>query len=230
MNGVPVSRYLAFLSVAALAALWDLWSKTWVFTQLGYPHRGSDWSYSTPLLWGEFRIQLFTNFNNGGLWGVGQGWAWLFAIVGVIAAGGILYVLFAQQAARSWTVNLVFALIMAGIIGNLYDRLHLHDCTDINGQPLYGVRDFIDCHIPIIAYEWGRGFKLVKDYHWPTFNFADVYLVSGAIAMSLRVLFLKDPFGAGLETETTSESAGPSSSTTATASPGTASTSAASAA
>ena len=57
--------------------------------------------------------------------------------------------------------------------GNLYDRLGLHGWKDANGQ-IYGVRDFLD----FVFFNGG--------FHWATFNFADSYLVTGAIMLVLH--------------------------------------------
>ena len=54
----------------------------------------------------------------------------------------------------------MFALILGGALGNLYDRI-------IN----YAVVDFIDLHI--------------HDIHWPTFNIGDSFITLGVIGIIL---------------------------------------------
>src|SRR5579864_51021 len=148
MKGVPSSRYWGFGILAAGGLASDLLSKSWVFSELGAPHRDSDLSFATDFLWGRFEFRLSTVFNKGALFGIGQGFSWLFALLSIVAVAGILYWLFVRGHARSWWLTITLGLILAGALGNLYDRLHLHGWTKPDGQPQYGVRDFLDCTIP----------------------------------------------------------------------------------
>lgn len=174
---VPASRVVVFLLVAAAGLTWDLFSKSAVFTDLGYPNRESAWERSW--LGGAVRFKLFTSFNEGALWGVGQGMSWLFASLSVLAALGILYWLFIRGAARSWWLTVALALIMAGTLGNLYDRLGWHGCTDARtGEVKHAVRDFLYFHFTVGTWQ----------YDWPVFNFADTFLVTGAIMLVLQSL------------------------------------------
>ena len=54
-----------------------------------------------------------------------------------------------------------YSTILGGAIGNLYDRL-----------TFYGVPDFIDLHY--------------KNYHWFTFNIADIFITTGIILILLK--------------------------------------------
>lgn len=185
MAAVPASRYWCFgiLAVGGLAA--DLISKSLVFGELGAPNRSSDWLFRSQFLWGRFDFRLTTLFNEGALFGIGRGFSWLFALLSVSASAGILYWLFVRGHARSWWLTVTLGLIVAGALGNLYDRLHLHGWTRADGQPQYGVRDFLDCTIPAIEFEGSLLPRLRPEYHWPVFNLADVLLVSGAIMLTL---------------------------------------------
>ena len=60
-----------------------------------------------------------------------------------------------------------FSLIIGGAIGNLYDRIFFK-----------AVPDFIDFH--------------VKEFHWFTFNFADIFITLGIIFMILNELVYKN--------------------------------------
>jgi signal peptidase II len=187
----PANRYAVFGLILATALGWDLWTKSWVFAELGFPHRPAAWSWETPFLWGKFSITLFTSFNNGALWGLGQGHGWLFAILSVVASALVCYVLFVRGAARSLWLTVSLALIGSGALGNLYDRLYLHRSVDaVTGAPLTGVRDFIKCDLPGIDL---RTFQLIEQWEWPIFNFADSFLVTGAIMLILQALFTKEP-------------------------------------
>ena len=60
----------------------------------------------------------------------------------------------------------IFSFIIGGAIGNLYDRI------------IYkAVPDFIDFHI--------------KDFHWFTFNIADIFISLGIIFMILNEVLYK---------------------------------------
>jgi signal peptidase II len=190
---VPVSRYVFFtlLTVAGLAT--DLLSKAWAFQELGYPGHQSDWSWSSPFLWGRFSISFTTSFNKGALFGIGQGMTWLFALLSLVAVAFVIYWLFIRREARSWWLTVTLGLIMSGALGNLYDRLYLHGCIDSLGSPIYGVRDFVDCTIPFLRWEGGLSFSRITEYKWPIFNMADTFLVTGAIMLTLYSLFAPVP-------------------------------------
>ncbi|MGE5193447.1 MAG: signal peptidase II [Deltaproteobacteria bacterium] len=185
MRVVPFSRYWCFGILALGGIASDLISKSRVFAGLGAPERSSDWFCRTDFLWGRFEFRLTTVFNQGALFGIGQGFGWLFAGLSIVAAAGIVYWLFVRGEARSWWLTVTLGLILAGALGNLYDRLHLHGWTKADGTPQYGVRDFLDCTIPGIEFSGSLRPRLVREYHWPVFNLADVYLVTGAVMLTL---------------------------------------------
>lgn len=193
MKRVPANRYLLFALIVLSGLAWDLYSKSVVFRDLGYPGRAH-----RPLVAGEHAVfaprpgvegesviyidrwmtfRLFTSFNHGALWGMGQGKTWLFASLSVVAVFAALYWLFVYGAARSYWLTVALSLVLAGTLGNLHDRLALHGCVDSTGQ-IYGegrihaVRDFL-------LFTFG-GFE------WPIFNFADVFLVMGACMLVIQ--------------------------------------------
>ena len=167
----PRLRYALFavLSVSALA--WDLWSKWAVFDWLGVRGKFAVWKGS--LLGIPVNFELATTFNLGALWGLGQGQTWLFASLSIVAIFVIAYFLWTGQAIESWWLTVASGLLLAGTMGNLYDRLGLHGWKDAKGQ-IYGVRDFLD----FVFFNGG--------FQWATFNFADSYLVTGAIMLVLH--------------------------------------------
>lgn len=85
----------------------------------------------------------------------------LFAVVSFIAALAILYWSGRPAVRRERFLSLALGLILAGTLGNFYDRV-------IFG----GVRDFLDFHY--------------GDWVWPTFNIADCCLVCGACALVIH--------------------------------------------
>ena len=172
MTPVPTSRYVAFGLIAATGLLADLSSKSRVFAALGYPQRGTE-----PFFEGAVTFRLYTSLNEGALWGMGQGYAWLFAALSLVAVIGVVYWLFFRGAAVSWWLTVSLALIMSGTLGNLYDRLALHGCVHpVDDQPWHAVRDFLH-----FQFQFGA-----LQYDWPVFNFADVFLVTGAVMLVLH--------------------------------------------
>ena len=64
------------------------------------------------------------------------------------------------------TGKFIIALIIGGAIGNLFDRL-----------TYFAVPDFIDFHI--------------QNYHWFTFNVADISISVGIFLMIIKEFFIK---------------------------------------
>jgi signal peptidase II len=107
--------------------------------------------------------------NHGALWGIGgkdeQGsdFNHVFALVSIIAAVAIVFWSFRSATAHDRWLCVALGLILAGTLGNLYDRVVFH-----------GVRDF---------------FKWVYLYPFPVFNVADSCLVCGASLLLLQAFF-----------------------------------------
>jgi signal peptidase II len=101
----------------------------------------------------------------------------LFVVLGLLAIAAVLYWLFAHGAARSLWLTASLALIIAGTVGNLFDRAGLPGCEDPAGNRIYAVRDFL-------LFTFGG-------WPWPVFNFADVFLVTGACLLVLQSLLLE---------------------------------------
>ncbi len=197
MKRVPHNRYVIFALIAAAGAMWDLGTKNAVFHDLGYPQaidaeKGFVVSYapgkhqrfkqfenregrSSDYLTGWLKFRLLTNFNHGALWGIGQGMTTVFTLASLAALIGIVVWLFVYSAAESRWLTVALALITAGTIGNLWDRLALHGCVDPEGNAIHAVRDFL-------MFEFGS-------YQYPIFNFADAFLVTGAIMLGIQSLF-----------------------------------------
>ena len=160
---MPQNRYVIFFSIAVLGCLLDLASKAWVFSWLGLPGGETYW-----IVRGIFGLQ--TSLNQGALFGIGQGMVWLFALLSVAAAAGILVWLFYHGAARDLLLTIALGAIMAGILGNLFDRLGLPGLLDYQGERVFAVRDWI-----LVCY---------RQFHWPNFNIADSLLVCGAATLA----------------------------------------------
>jgi signal peptidase II len=141
----------------------DLGSKAYVFRVVGQPGQRPP----KPIVAGV--IEFLTSFNPGALWGWGRGLphgSLLFAGLSAVAAVVIYWWLFVRGAAADRLLTIALGLIMAGALGNLYDRVALGH-----------VRDFIRVHVDSIGFTW-----------WPIFNVADCLLVTGATGLMLLAL------------------------------------------
>ncbi len=169
MKRVPANRYVCFAVLTLGGLWWDLYSKSTVFADLFALRRVrpmGEWFD------GWLRFRLCALINHGALWGVGQGYTWLFASLSLVAVFGVIYWLFVRRAAVSLWLTTALALVMAGTLGNLYDRTGQHGILKADGEIAYGVRDFL-------LFSFGS-------FDWPVFNFADVFLVTGAIMLVLH--------------------------------------------
>lgn len=173
--GSIAQRGLLFATLTILGTAADLWTKQLVFDAKGLPGE------KHPSWWIENMagcyVGIETAINQGALFGLGQGFGWLFAIVSLFAIGGIALWLFAAQACESLLLTLIMGMISGGILGNLYDRLNLHN---LPGPFAGGVRDWI-----LLRYKSGPA-----EYTWPNFNVADSLLVVGAILLAIYSILL----------------------------------------
>ena len=171
----------------------DLWSKRWAFeTIAGYPVELDrervlgDASFLVPhharvvalpgdLL--DFRLVL----NHGAVFGIGQQRRELFIAFTVLATLAALALFAFGTRARNRATHLAIGLILAGGIGNLYDRIFFG-----------AVRDFLHM-LP--------GWELPFGWRWPgnsngdvfpwVFNVADVLLLGG-MALFILTSFAED--------------------------------------
>ena len=177
-----------FVAIAALALAADLLSKHYAFgSLLNDPHlarrvaqrrsRYDAWIGDDPRrmlhslgsqaqLIPGVRVSLSTN--PGVVFGLPMPrWAVACATVVTIA---LVAFFFASADRKAWPMHLALALILAGALGNLYDRMFSEVALPGFDAIRFEVRDFIDCsQIPLPF-----GFR----YVW-IFNVADVWLVVG---------------------------------------------------
>jgi lipoprotein signal peptidase len=107
--------------------------------------------------------------NHGALFGIhlglGDQEVWLantiFALVSFVAAAAIVYWSTRPQTIVDPYLSAALGLILAGTLGNFYDRIVFS-----------GVRDFLYFH-------W---------IEWPVFNFADCFLVTGAFLLLAQAI------------------------------------------
>jgi signal peptidase II len=152
------------LLISALVVLADRLTKTWVAAHIAM-------GGAIPIIPRVLRITHWTN--EGAAFSLFAESAsphvvrWVLVSFSLVAAIVVL-VLLVRLGSRFTTTTIALALILAGALGNLHDRI------------LYGsVVDFIEVHI--------------FSYHWPDFNVADSSVVTGACLLLLGSLFEKKP-------------------------------------
>jgi signal peptidase II len=159
---IPISHYYLFWSIALFGMTFDLATKYSIFSWLGPQYQRGPYTIIKNVL------ELQTSHNTGALWGFMRGVpksSLIFAVLSIIAALGICYWLFILGAARDRRLTIALGLIMAGALGNCYDRL------------VFGyVRDFVHLKIEPINFDCA------------IFNFADNMLVIGALLLVLHAL------------------------------------------
>jgi signal peptidase II len=159
---IPLTRVLLFWAIALAGAGFDLGTKSYFFRLIGEPYQRAPMSVIPGVL------ELQTSYNPGALWGFMRyvpNSSLIFAGLSILAAVGICFWLFVVGAASDRRLTISLALIMAGALGNCYDRLALGH-----------VRDFVHLHIDAIRFDCA------------IFNFADNMLVVGAVALVLLAL------------------------------------------
>lgn len=87
----------------------------------------------------------------------------IFAVISIIAAL-VVFLYLAWMPAERVLSSTALSLLLAGIIGNLIDRVRLGE-----------VIDFIDVH-------------LADRYTWPTFNIADSAICIGAVLLAIEMI------------------------------------------
>ena len=105
---------------------------------------------------------LTTVHNTGAAWGMLSGRMEFFFVITLVVVGVIGYMLFDEKS-KSPLLRTALILVLAGTLGNFYDRL------------LFGyVRDFLDFYI--------------FGYNYPVFNFADCFLVIGFFILAFCII------------------------------------------
>jgi signal peptidase II len=170
----PLARFL-LTAVIGIAA--DLATKSLAVEHLGPVGSGKTVEFIPGWLQFEYTV------NRGAVFGLGQGRKALFVTVSV-AAVAFLSWLFASSAPRQRVYQIVLGMLLAGVIGNMYDRV------------VYGyVRDMIHAlpgwswpgawQVPLLNYPDmpdSRVFPFI-------FNVADSLLCTGVFLMIVYSLF-----------------------------------------
>ncbi len=130
------------------------------------------------------KIQIINNFSDNSVyfssfinfdlvWNTGIGFGLLsnnsslvYSLITVIIGLVILFLFYIVLNSKQFD-SIVFSVIIGGALGNFYDRLIF-----------YAVPDFIDMHY--------------KNFHWFTFNIADIFISIGIIIFIIKGLFEKN--------------------------------------
>ncbi len=88
---------------------------------------------------------------------------WVLVSATILAIVLLLFWFHTMKDESNW-ITLGLSLILGGALGNLIDRLRLHE-----------VVDFLDFYVGI--------------YHWPAFNVADAAITVGAVMVGLSLFF-----------------------------------------
>ena len=165
---------------ASAGVLLDLFSKSLAWQRLGAPAEAAARGEPHELLSGWLR--LVTRCNPGIVFGINPAEDFSLGVTGgravtillTLATCALIFYVFARSRPDQKFLHLWCALVLAGAVGNLYDRL------------AFGyVRDFIQITKQVSLGGWTFG--------WPyIFNAADVYLVGGVLAIALIYFFTGD--------------------------------------
>ena len=164
MSFEPPRRLPWLLAISALLVAADRLSKIWVGKHVAFGD-------AIPIIPRVLRITHWTN--EGAAFSLFADTAspntvrWVLISFSLIAAGIVLIAII-RLGSRITLTTMALALILAGAVGNVHDRI------------AYGsVVDFIEVHI--------------FNYHWPDFNVADSAIVVGACLLMLDSLLTKKP-------------------------------------
>lgn len=149
------SKWLVFIVLVAVGVALDQWSKQWAVANLQYAEPQEAWNGL---------LLLTLSFNKGAAFGLNLGAASrIVFIVFIIATVAWLATVYHRTHA-GWLRRLGLALVCAGALGNLTDRIRSDS----------GVVDFLG--------PYDLGFML-----WPIFNVADIWVVLGIAALFLSM-------------------------------------------
>ena len=147
-----------FLLTTIVGFALDLWTKHIAFSQLasGAPYRGlgedgrQHWfvnmrddlirskGYDLIPGWLHFRLTV----NEGAVFGIGQGQRWLFLVISLAAIFFLSYLF--TTSGRQRFYQFVLGLLLAGVLGNMYDRVRYGYVRDmIDGLPKWGIFPWI---------------------------------------------------------------------------------------
>jgi signal peptidase II len=158
-------HWKAFMAFAFAGAVLDLLTKHLAFKYLAS-------NEEVVIIDGFFEFGKTKNY--GIVFGLFPHASRVFLWVSILAVPAIVAI-FASLKKPRWVMTVSLALILAGTIGNMYDRI-------TEGA----VRDFIKFYVPSLK-SWPP--RMVP---WPLFNIADSCICVGVALLSLEMLFFDE--------------------------------------
>ena len=186
--------WIILLLVTSLALAADLFSKSWAFARIADAPvtvdretvlrvGAIDPSRISSLIPPHHAVQavpglleLTLVLNPGAVFGIGAGKRWFFMIFTGLAMAFAFYMFAVWTRPRDWLSHTAIGLLIAGGLGNLYDRWFF-GC----------VRDFLH---PLPNVKWPFGLKLTGSNGdiWPyVSNVADLFLIIGILVLAARL-------------------------------------------
>ena len=105
--------------------------------------------------------------NKGVIFGMGQKVPLIWKIISALAVPVIMAIFFSIRKPK-WILTISLGLVLAGTLGNMYDRFAFD-----------GVRDFIKFNLPWYG-------------DWPLFNLADSFICVGVFLLSIEMIFFDE--------------------------------------
>lgn len=96
----------------------------------------------------------------------------LWLVVSVVAVPAIIAIFLAGKRPKGWIQTISLAMILAGTVGNMVDRIALG-----------AVRDFIKFYLRTAS---------GPDRVWPLFNLADSFICVGVFLLSVEMVFFEE--------------------------------------
>ncbi len=149
---------LGYLVASLGIYLMDQASKAWAVRRLRFRRSTRSSAACSIFLTRRIRGIAFGQLQEGGAFG-----RWFFVVLAAAAAVAVLFYFFRTPRNDDRILG-ACALLLAGILGNLTDRVRLGF-----------VIDFIQLH--------------AGQYHWPTFNVADASISLGALLLAYDLIF-----------------------------------------
>ena len=109
-----------FFGAAAIGVALDLWSKSAAFSTPSLAER----PYQFIPGWLEFEIER----NRGAVFGFAQGQRILFVVISI---GAIAFLIYLFYGSHKRTFQVLLGMLLAGVLGNLYDRVTLGYVRDM---------------------------------------------------------------------------------------------------
>jgi signal peptidase II len=155
-----------FLAVALSGAALDLGTKQAVFDYFAPAER--QWLREVVVIDGL--LSYGHVLNPGVVFGMGPTFQTFWKVVSVLAVPAIVAIFWFVKRPK-WILTISLGMILAGTIGNMYDRLAYN-----------AVRDFLKFFVVVDG----------REKVWPLFNLADSYICVGVFLLTVEMMFFDE--------------------------------------